>query len=269
MLSLPVPAPLAIAPKHPGRYKDTAPFWGGDFIQSKHGATPYACSSGFGMHNTGKKGAPWFMLTAAHCMILTEQASQRFWITGNLKNVGVTHFFSPDDDVISLFMDKPYGVPGAGGGSYIYTGATSFTNSNGQKATPVLGAKKVFAGDLVSTSGAFSGQSNGIKIQTTTWKWNAATVDGIGYQVLGALAYQIHHLNSAGHGDSGGPVFIQVKGGVEAVGIISATRSTADKAPCTGVDPGRGCYWSLEFPLMTGTSTSIETEMKLSVNTTS
>jgi hypothetical protein len=64
-------------------------------------------------------------------------------------------------------------------------------------------------------------------------------------------------------------VFIQVKGGVEAVGIISATRSTADKAPCTGVDPGRGCYWSLEFPLMTGTSTSIETEMKLSVNTTS
>ena len=102
---------------------------------------------------------------------------------------------------------------------------------------------------------------------TITWKWNADTVDGIGYQVVGALSMQVHHLNSAGRGDSGGPVFMAVKGGVEAVGIVSATQSTKDKAVCTGVDPTRGCFWSLEFPLMTGTKTSIETLMKLTVNT--
>jgi hypothetical protein len=269
-LTLPLSAPAAVTPKHPGRYKDTAPFWGGDFLQGLFAGKTYGCSSGFGMHNAGKKqAAPWFMLTAAHCMVLAQQASQRLWIAGNHKNVGVTHFFSPDDDAVSLYMDSPYGVAGAGGGSYIYTGATSRANSNGQKATPVLGAKAVVAGDLVSTSGAYSGQRNSIKVQTVTWTWNAATIDGIGYQTVGALAFQVNHLNSAGHGDSGGPVFIAVKGGVEAVGLVSATRSTKDKAACTGVDLGRGCYWSLEFPLMTGSKMSIETLMKLSVNTTS
>ena len=86
-------------------------------------------------------------------------------------------------------------------------------------------------------------------------------------RVFGALAIQSHHRKAAGRGDSGGPVFVQGKGGVKAVGIISATESTRDKAPCTGVDLHRGCFWSLELPLMTGTATSIEAELNVKVNT--
>jgi hypothetical protein len=251
----------------PGRYKDQPAFWGGDFIQTKYATKTYECSSGFGMHFANKKGAPWFMITAGHCIAASKLVDQRFWIMGNKKDVGVTFTFFPNDDMSSLLMSRPYGVLGAGGGRAIYTGSTSFKSSSGQVKSPVLGAMALAAGDVVSTSGAFSGQRNGIKVKTITWEWTASTVDGQGYRVFGALAYQSHHLNAAGHGDSGGPVYVAGKGGIKAVGIISATESTQDKAPCTGVDLDRGCYWSLEFPLMTGTSTSIETEANLKLNT--
>ncbi len=251
-----------------GRYKDEPPFLGGDFIETKVGAAKaYTCSSGFPMHFANKKGAPWFMLTAGHCIWHSKLAEQRFWIEGNKKHVGLTFTLFGNDDTSSLLMSRPYAAPGAGGAHHIYIGSTSRTSTRGQKAAEVIGAMAMKAGDVVSTSGAFSGQCNGIKVKTLDWEWMGSTVDGTGYRVFGALALQEHHRNAAGHGDSGGPVFVQGKGGVKAVGIISATDSTKDKAPCTGVDLDRGCYWSLEFPLMTGTATSIETEMNLKVNT--
>jgi hypothetical protein len=250
----------------PGRYKDNPAFSGGDFIQSSFASKNYECSSGFGMHFANKKGAPWFMITAGHCIVHSKLVDQRFAIMGNKKGVGVTYTLFGNDDMSSLLMSRPYGVAGAGGGDTIYTGTTSFKNSSGQVKSPVLGAMALEAGNAVSTSGAFSGQRNGIVVKTLDWEWMGSTIDGLGYRVFGALANQSHHLNAAGHGDSGGPVYVAGKGGVKAVGIISATASTADKAPCTGVNLDRGCYWSLEFPLMTGTSTSIETEANLKVN---
>jgi hypothetical protein len=67
----------------PGRFKDTPPFWGGDFIETKFLHILPVCSSGFGMHFSNRKGQPWFMLTAAHCMAHSELLHQKFWIWGN------------------------------------------------------------------------------------------------------------------------------------------------------------------------------------------
>jgi hypothetical protein len=61
----------------PGRYKDTPPFWGGDFIQGSWRPVPdWECSTGFDMHFANKRGAPWFMLTAAHCVVHSELGTQ-------------------------------------------------------------------------------------------------------------------------------------------------------------------------------------------------
>jgi hypothetical protein len=179
----------------------------------------------------------------------------------------VTFYAAPNNDAVSLFTGRPYGVKGAGGGNAIYVGSTSLKTGRGQYEAVVRGAASVVAGDLVSTSGAFSGERTRIKVLTTTWEWPGQTVDGYTYRVFGARAIKTNHSNAAGHGDSGGPVFISVKGGVEAVGIISSTSFPGHRAACTGVLLNRGCYWDFNFSLMTGTATSIETEMNLAVNT--
>jgi hypothetical protein len=261
-------SPGAMLSTVPGRYKDTPPFAGGVFIASKIASSGYQCSTGFGMHYRNRKGSPWFILTAFHCFVEAQLGTQRFWVWGNKKDVGATWSVAPDNDAGTLQTAQPYGVKGAGGSDEIYLGGTSITNSvKGQSLHKVVGAISVKVGDLVSTSGAFSGQRAAIKVKSVNWEWAGSTVDGTGYRVFGALAYQIHHLNAAGHGDSGGPVFILNKGNVEAVGIISATSNTSHKAVCTGVLPSRGCYWDIEFPFMIGTSTSIEDTLNMTVNT--
>ena len=265
-IPLTLSAPAVAARPLPGRYQDEPPFSGGDFIQTTYAGHTFYCSSGFGMHYANKKGAPWFMLTAAHCMAYSELTRQRFSIQGNGKNVGVTYYWTANNDTVSLYMASPYGVRGAGGGNHIYVGNTSMKNSRGQSEAAVKGAAPIFAGDNVSTSGAWSGERTGIQVQTTTWRWSAGTLDGHAYFVFGARAIKKNHSNAAGHGDSGGPVFISVKGGVKAVGIISATSFGNHTAPCTGIVVNRTCYWDFNFALMTGTGTSIETEMNLTVN---
>lgn len=251
----------------PGRFKDTPPFWGGDFIQTKFLHLLEECSSGFAMHFSNRKGQPWFMLTAAHCMAHSELTRQKFWILGNHLNVGVTFSWSAANDAVALYTGRPYGVRGAGGGRKIYTGVTSMTNARGQFGTDVKGSAPVFAGDVVSTSGAYSGERTQIHITTTEWRWEAETLDGLRYEVFGARAIKTNHSNAAGHGDSGGPVLINVKGGIKAVGIISATSDPLHTALCTGIRVNRVCYWDINFSLMTGTSTSIEADLNLRVNT--
>jgi hypothetical protein len=250
----------------PGRYKDTPPFWGGDFIQTKFVNIVPDCSSGFGMHFANRRAAPFFMLTAAHCMAESELGRQRFWILGNHLNVGATFSWSPGNDVVALYTGRPWGVRGAGGGRKIYTGVTSMRNARGQVGTSVLGAAPVFAGDVVGTSGAFSGERTQIHITTTEWEWFPSTLDGVGYRTFGARAIKTNHSNAAGRGDSGGPVFVDVKGGIKAAGIISATSDTSHTALCTGIRVNRTCYWDIDFSLMTGTATSIEAELNMTVN---
>lgn len=247
-----------------GRWKDKPAFSGGDFIKSKWHTLPIECSDAFAMHFANKKGAPFFLLTAAHCIVHQLLGTQAFWVQGNGLHIGTTFTYVGDDDAATL--DTRGGVRGAGGAHTIYVGNTSMKNVNGQSKAVVKGAMSIEPKNLVSTSGAYSGERTRIKIVTTTWEWSAATVDGQPYRVFGARAIKTNHSNAAGHGDSGGPVFINVKGGVKAVGIISATSFPNHKAICTGIVAHRTCYWDINIPLMTGTATSIEAQLNITVN---
>jgi hypothetical protein len=256
----------------PGRYKDKPPFFGGIFLDTKYATVSYQCSTGFGMHYANRKGAPYFMATAAHCAARSELRKQGFWAWGNGEHVGVSFRFEANDDTVSLDSAVPYGVRGAGGGARIYVGGTSRTSVKGQRTVPVRGAASVVPGDLVNTSGAFSGERAGIRVVTTEMEWTGQTPDGFEYRVFGAEAIKKDHSNAAGQGDSGGPVYFFYNGkndksGVRAVGIISVGFDS-HYAACTGL-PDRKCFWDIGFPLMTGTSTSIEREMNLRVNAAS
>jgi len=253
----------------PGRYKDTPPFLGGIFLAARYPATSYECSSGFGMHYANRKGAPYFLTTAAHCVVRGKLRKQEFFVWGNRKDAGVSFSFDARDDTASLYTATPYGVKGAGNGNRIYVGNTSRTSVNGQRTAPVRGAASVVSGDLVNTSGAFSGERTGIRVVTTEMEWMGETPDGVEYRVFGAEAVKRNHSNAAGQGDSGGPVYFFYNGrndknGVRAAGIISVGFD-GHYAACTGL-PGRKCFWDVGFPLMTGTAASIEREMNLTVN---
>jgi hypothetical protein len=248
------------------RYLDTPPFWGGDFLAAKtlrQGLYTY-CSSGFGVHSANNRNN-FFMLTAAHCMIRGDLRKQRFWIAGNGETVGTTWGFSAPNDTVSLATRT--GVRGAGGGSSIYAGGTGLRNSGGEHAAAVLGASYVRAGDLIAQSGAFSGERTGIRVTTNQAEWVAVTVDGVTYRVFGAFAQKRKGVEAAGQGDSGGPMFVTVRNGVIAVGLVSSAPGNAH-ARCVGVvPPGRQCYSSVLFPIMTGTSTSILAQLRLRLNT--
>ncbi|HUN35566.1 MAG TPA: hypothetical protein VMU95_26510 [Trebonia sp.] len=253
----------------PGRFRDTPPFLGGIFMAAKYPAMGYECSSGFGMHYANRKGAPYFLATAAHCAARGELRKQRFWAWGNREGIGVSFSFEARDDTVSLYTATPYGVKRAGGGARIYVGNTSRTSVNGQRTAPVRGSAPVVSGDLVNTSGAFSGERTSIRVVTTEMEWTGETPDGFEYRVFGAEAIKENRTNAAGQGDSGGPVYFFYNGrndkdGVRAAGIISVGFD-GHYAACTGLQ-GRKCFWDIGFPLMTGTPTSIEREMDLAVN---
>jgi hypothetical protein len=272
----PVAVRYAVAPvtqlSLPGRFKAAPPFFGGIFLGAMYASMSYQCSSGFGMHYADRKGAPYFVTTAAHCATRSDLGKQRFWAWGNGKDVGVSFYFESRDDIASLYTAAPYGVKRAGGGARIYVGNTSRTTVNGQGTAPVRGAASVVSGDLVNTSGAFSGERTGIRVVTTEMEWTGETPDGFEYRVFGAEAIKENHSNAAGQGDSGGPVYFfdngkNDKDGVRAAGIISVGFDS-HYGPCTGLRD-RKCFWDIGFPLMTGTSTSIEREMNLTVNAAS
>jgi hypothetical protein len=246
----------------PGRYKDAPPFSGGAFIYTVYAGKDWGCSSGFGMHFTSNP-KEFFMLTAAHCMAESELGTEPFWVDGSGLKVGQTFYWSPSNDTVSLAT--VVGVKGAGGGHTIYLGPTSLTSTKGQSRANVLGAESVDEGDNVYTSGAYSGSRGPAEIQVAEAEWDADTLDGTGYTVFGEYAKTLNKSAIAGQGDSGGPVYVPVKGGVKAVGLISAAPSSTT-APCVGI-MGRTCYYGLLFPEMTGTETSIEDSMNITVNT--
>lgn len=257
LIDFPGAIPLASVP---GRYKDQPPFSGGDFIYSLYAGKDYGCSSGFGAHFTSSP-KDYFMLTAAHCFVHSELGTQSFWIDGNGLKVGQSFTASFGNDAGSIAT--VVGVKGAGGGHTIYLGPGSTSNS-GQSKVNVLGAEPTDEGDNVYTSGAYSGSRGPAEIQVAEAEWSGRTPDGTNYTVFGQYAKTLNKSEIAGQGDSGGPVYVPVKGGIDAVGLVSAA-PTSTGAPCVGIG-GRKCFYGLLFPEMTGTSTSIYADMNIAVN---
>jgi hypothetical protein len=247
------PAPLDLtvpASSLPGRWADTPPFWGGDAIKSTYaGVGTYICSTGFGVHFANNRRR-FFMLTAGHCMVYRQHFTQVFRIANNNKAVGTTFFLMENYDAVTL--DTATGVRGAGGGRQIYLGNTSMTSSRGQRSELVAGDATPHTGDLVSTSGAFSGQRSSIQVTSTDVVWTGSTVDGFPERVFGVEAIKRNGSNAAGKGDSGGPVFMIGRHGVIALGLIS--RGAGHRTACTGIVVSGGrpriCYSGLDFPMI-------------------
>lgn len=247
-----------------GRYKDEPPFSGGDFIYTTYAGVVPQCSSGFGVH-FANKASEYFMLTAAHCMAESELGTMPFYVEGNGLKVGSTYSFSPGNDTVSIATSV--GVKGAGGSHQIYRGPTWTTGTHGETLSNVVGATSVEDGDEIYTSGAWSGSRGPAKVEDTAVEWTASTVDGTGYDVYGALAETSNKSEIAGQGDSGGPVVTYVSDGVKAAGLVSAGITTT-RTGCVGIIVNeRKCFYSVLFPLMTGTATSIEADLNVAVNT--
>ena len=227
------PVPLS------GRWADVNPYWGGSMTLTD-GATPTTpCSAGWPMHfpDEGDQGYHIF-LTAEHCGFGTYRTPPGDTIGVSIEDKGDLQHDTRTIDT-NLLGDTPTRMSGYA----IYTGAVDQTGAGqGETAALIAGAGDVKYGDLVFTSGAFSGERGSLRVTNVSMPTNAGTVEMI----------QLEHTTSteaaAGGGDSGGPVYRydSATGNVVALGTISSGDPTKETFSCPGVTSYRGvarhCY---------------------------
>jgi hypothetical protein len=201
-----------------GRYDDAAPFWGGGYMDRYIIGVGYVmCTNGFAV--TGNNAASDYLITAAHC-------GEGTWSTGLANVIGST---IPTRDVS---RDAELIQTSAAAG--VYSGG-SIIGDAPQSSRAVVGASVNRTGDLVCTSGSFSGEICDIRVVGT-----GQSVNFDGFGVVRDLVRAESQVNQAvgGNGDSGGPVFSL--SGVTAVarGTITGMPLGSDERPCKGVPGG-------------------------------
>ncbi|MFF3005309.1 RICIN domain-containing protein [Kitasatospora sp. NPDC057940] len=172
------------------------------------------CSTAF---TTGNGNA----LTARHCFpdpnrtTVYNSAGGAF---ADLASGPVTHRSTTVDVATVKSSDGSFFKPA------MWRGATSLIgDGRGQWTTPVTHAESPVQGNIVSTSGAMSGERGSIQVKSKVQQYEAK--DSYGNSRQYGPAWNAKQLNggvAAGSGDSGGPVFSFNSEGVTAVGIISA-----------------------------------------------
>jgi hypothetical protein len=231
---VPVSVSASSQPRLADRYSDTAPFWGGDYMQS--GTT--ACSSGFPVQNANKET---FLLSASHC----SPTGTGTWTTGASTTIGSDAGWASSDDAMIIGTTANQG--------FLYTGS-SLENPNGQSDIPVNGAGDPTVGELDCASGSFSDSICSIKVIKTNM--SIQTCEGTKCTTYSqeVQAEQQSHLDAAGNGDSGGPVYTPINNHANARGTLTAIDSTNASATCTGVPAGNGrsCSWRIFFPDVLG-----------------
>jgi hypothetical protein len=223
-----------------GRWDDSAPFLGGNvYTWETPSGDDGHCSSGFGVHED-KTGGFWLMLTAAHCY------DSGLYLTPTDHNFGF--YFNKVDEEDTMVIDTlgPHSTD-----RWIYTGDVDISGAGvGETRALVTGAGSTEVGDLLCTSGGFSGQRCGLQV-------TAVDITASGIRHVHELE-QVAMRNAAGQGDSGGPVYAQLSQppppGVQAFVEARATITSGDPATevdCTGFAPGRRCFWRIfvsDFP---------------------
>jgi hypothetical protein len=193
-----------------GRFQDSSPFYGGDFIENA--ADNAGCTDGFVMVG-GTHPANHWLMTVGHC-------GSRTWYT-NLTSFYVlgetsTNYFNgygghTDDDVQTIGLASPWKAYGDvwGDGYTVYYPYTTLTPGVGQGIT---------------FDGAITGEVHDIGVTTAgpvCIPISKATVCGVGEagKTTGAKICQ--------DGDSGGPVFERTSTAnkVQAVGLITASNA--------------------------------------------
>lgn len=214
-----------------GRYDDSPPFWGGGYME-RAGIT--ACTTGFAV--TGNNAASDYILTAAHC-------GEGTWSTGGGSIIGNT---IPTRDVSH---DTELIQTAAAGG--VYSGG-SIAGEAQQSSRAVVGASSNRTGDLVCTSGSFSGEICNVQVVGT-----GQTVTFDGFATVRDLVRAESQVDQAvgGNGDSGGPVFSLSGTNAVARGTMTGMPLGSDLRPCKGVPGGaasdpnaRHCSRAIWYP---------------------
>jgi len=256
---IPLTITLAPPPQFASRWYDFPPYWGGAYIQNP--GVGLACTSGFG--TTGNNGAATYMLTAAHC-------GEGEWQTGHVV-VGGDEYYHILGNTIpgrDLAHDGEAILTPEGSDGVVYYGES--INPPGSLGTSsgiaVGGASTDTIGDLVCTSGAFTGTVCGIRVAATGMSIRFDPPEnGVGVMTIMVNA-QLPGTAVAGEGDSGGPVFAIRTTDQRAIarGTMSAIDVGAYVVPCTGyAPPGRVCSMSVWY----GEVTDIMNTIGVHINT--
>lgn len=243
---VPVTVRVDTGPTFATRFFDSWPWWGGAYIEG-----PAACSNAFGV--TGLNGAATYMLTAAHC-------GEGTWHTGTVTfpdGSTLRRTLGPTIPARATGHDGQAIHTPNGAGASVYVGAP-INPPNGDPGSNsgmrVGGAGGNTIGDLVCTSGSYTGSVCAIQVVTTGGSWTVdPPVNGVG-RVTNMVNARLPGVNVAGNGDSGGPVFAIRTNDNRAIarGVISAVDLGSYERPCTGyIAPGRRCSMSVWYGQVT------------------
>lgn len=224
------------------RWYDWGPYWGGGYMDRTAGGS---CSNAFGV--TGLNGVATYLLSAAHC-------GQGEWRTGavNFGNGPERNTYGSTITSRALAHDGHAILTPDGAGNAVYHGTPVNPNNNDLGATSgirVGGASRSTIGELVCTSGSYTGTVCGIRVAATGISYQFdPPAHGVGV-MTNMVNAQLPGVSVAGNGDSGGPVYAIRTTDQRAIarGVISAIDLNQER-PCTGyVYPGRACSSSVLY----------------------
>ncbi|MFC6023075.1 hypothetical protein ACFP2T_43855 [Plantactinospora solaniradicis] len=224
------------------RWYDWEPYYGGGYMERTAGGS---CSNAFGV--TGLNGAATYLLSAAHC-------GPGEWRTGavDFGNGPEWNTFGSTIATRDLAHDGHAIHTPLGSDAAVYHGPPVNPNNNDLGATSgirVGGASRNTIGNLVCTSGSYTGTVCGIRVAATGISYRFEPPEhGVGV-MTNMVNAQLPGVSVAGNGDSGGPVYAIRTTDQRAIarGVISAIDLELQE-PCTGyVYPGRQCSSSVFY----------------------
>ena len=185
------------------RFNDYAPWYGGDRIASSAGG----CSTGFAAsYNNGP-----VMLTASHCGGVGTSFSNGPTTSGTFNVMGSSVYSNTATDVGAISVTSA--------SNYINVGPaeTYSTLYVGSWASPVVG-------EYLCQSGSYTGEVCGLRVVDTgqsvclSWfLWWCTSWQGPLADVINSAGSAYY---AAGHGDSGGPVYLRSNGSGIAKGLV-------------------------------------------------
>jgi hypothetical protein len=240
------------------RWNEGIPFKGGGWIANK--TTGTACTSAFPAHFANDSSVN-FMLTASHCV--KTPVSEQAWYAGAGNGslglqMGVDWSVTPTNDGASIHLGAAFGTANGGGAHAIFTGGANKTvaGSSTETTSQVTGSGGNSNGDILCVSGSYSGAVCNNKVISNDWGWTLPA--GLTH---GSKVTQQSGKGAVGEGDSGGPVYMTVSGGVQARGIVSAG-DPGQNGTCQGAQTGT-CYSTWYF----GNINPILAALNMAVNT--
>jgi hypothetical protein len=203
----------AAAAAAPTRLLDARPYYGGDRIVTQAGGFIYQCTTAFEVtfRSTPETSS------AGHCAPAGWAWNQGYYD----QKAGVIHSTGRMGTVISSSFERNQVdglvLKGATWLPYLYTAGTG-----GAGLAHVVGSRAPVLADKVCSDGSFTGQNCAGVVKTNNTCINVSHGKAVVRVCSIASARSSNGSRMVQSGDSGGPVYQNVTGGVLAEGIISA-----------------------------------------------